>query len=190
MALVGISIPSEMARVLGEINVPGRREPRDHLHITLMVFEDSPIDVMADAMVVVHQVAATTRPFTASTSLVTTFPRGDDGVPVIAKVDSPGLMSLRDRLAKALDAEGIEFSKRFPVYKPHVTLAYSQDDMVDQPIPLVEWNINEIVLWTGEYGAPGTTVVFPLSLNAVPPLEEKVASRFLGSQFEAYGVKS
>lgn len=177
MALVGIRIPAELGRVLGEIPVPGQREPRENLHITLMVFEENPIDVMADAMVVIHQVTSEAQPFTASTSLVTTFARGDDGVPVIAKVDSPGLMLLRDRLATALDERAIAFSKRFPEYKPHVTLAYSQEEMADLRIPLIEWNINEVVLWTGEYGAPGTTVTFPLSLHA--SASERVAARFL-----------
>lgn len=185
MAFLGITVPHETARLLSEIEVPGDPEPPDQFHITLLYLGDNiPMATIAEAMKATYEVTSDTRPFSVKTELLTCFPGGEDGVPVICKIESPALMVFRARLAEAFDQAGIEYSKRFPEFKPHMTLAYAPEPIVEQVIPPVEWGAHGAVLWAGDKADGRLTITFPFSLKApkvlsMPPAA-RVASRFAG----------
>jgi 2'-5' RNA ligase len=133
---------------------------------------DLPIEEVAEMIPVAYAVAAKTKPFTVSTSRVTTFPHGPDGTPIICPVMSNELVALRKELADAFDAAGIEYSKKWPVFKPHMTLGYASDPLVDADkvidldFPPITWGAHEFVLWGGDSGDNRVIVNFPLSVAA------------------------
>lgn len=56
----------------------------------------------------------------------------------------------------------IEFSKTFKDFKPHITLAYADDEIDECKIDKVECVINELVLWGGDHGDDRIFITFPL----------------------------
>ena len=181
MAFLGLKIPHETARLLAEIECDGKREAPSSYHITLLFLgSDVPIETLAKAVVATHKVVAETRPFTVFTNRVCCFPKNEDGVPIICRVDSDDLYDLQAKLAKAYDDVGIEYSKKYE-YKPHVTLAYSDKEIEERRIPKLEWGAHEVVLWGGDSGDNRLVVTFPLSLETSPPtraIAARVAERY------------
>jgi 2'-5' RNA ligase len=166
MAALMFSVPEETARILQELDVPeGNREPNAHITVAYLG-DDVPVENIAALIPILYEVTSATMPFSASTSLVSTFPAGDDGVPVIAMVDSPELHSLRDELCAAMDAAGIEYSRKFPTYRPHVTITYAEDldTEFELEIPEIAWPCHELLLWGSNRGTGRLVVKFPLSL--------------------------
>jgi 2'-5' RNA ligase len=166
MAALMFTVPEETSRVLGELPVPGKPE-RAHLHITVVYLgDDTPIERIGQLLPVLYEVTSKTMPFSVSTDLITTFPAGKDGVPVIAKVRSPELHAFQQALRQAMDEAGIEYNNKFPVYKPHVTLAYAKDPdtLFEADIPEISWPAHELLLWGSNRGVGRLVVKFPLSL--------------------------
>lgn len=185
MAFLGIKVPHETARLLGGLEVPGKREAVSALHVTMFYFgEGVPIEALADIMKATFGVTSQTKPFTVRTSQITTFPRGDDGTPIICRVESDALHDLREQIRKVFEAEGIEFSNKYPDYKPHVTLAYDEGEepFEETRIPTVEWGAHEIVLWGGDSGDDKLVVSFPFALGDLDRLAAaRVALRYLAA---------
>ncbi len=183
MAFLGIKVPHEIARLLAQVDygAKGKPEPTDNYHITLVYFgEGVPIEQITKAILTTYKVTSKTRPFTVQTSRVSTFPpHPDEGtVPVICRVDSTELHDLRAKLVKTYDDAGVSFDTTFPVYKPHLTLAYidpgeeaKKAEGLDLTIPVIEWGVGEIVLWGGDNGDERIVVTFPFAL---PPTREAV----------------
>jgi len=181
MAFLGIEIPHPTARLLSEIDVPGEREAPSAMHITLLyIGKDVPINTLAEAMKATYTVTSKTKPFTVRTSNVTSFPANpDDGIPIIARVESDALHELRSAVAAAFDKASVEFNKKFPTYRPHVTLSYSKEEPVQEiTIPTVEWGAHELVLWGGDEADRRLIITFPFSLEG---MNERVANRYLGN---------
>lgn len=179
MAFIGLKVPHETARLLGGLEVPGRREAVSSLHVTMFYFGDNlSIDRMTEIIRVTFEVARDTKPFTVRTSQLTSFPAGDEGAPIICRVESDALHDLRDQIKAAYKREGIEFSDRHPDYKPHVTLAYSDEgEFEEKRIPTVEWGAHELVLWGGDSGDDVLVVHFPLSLEMAKKARFRAAVR-------------
>lgn len=172
MAFIGFAVPPSTALVLSDIPVPGDLEAPGTMHVTMLnLGDDVPIEMLSKAMTVAYGVLTTFRPFTMKTSRVTCFPGNSHGVPIICPVESPELHELHEKLGKALDEAGVFYSKKFPVFKPHVTLAYASKAIPDRSIPTIEWGAHELVLWGGDSGAKRLVVHFPLSLT------DRVAAR-------------
>src|SRR4051812_47233129 len=166
MAALMFVVPEETARVLRELPVPGRPEAANS-HITVVYLgDDTPIERIGQLLPVLYGVTSKAVPFSVSTDLITTFPAGKDGVPVIAKVRSPELHAFRQALCQAMDEAGIEYDNKFPVFKPHVTLAYAKDPetLFEADIPEVSWSAHELLLWGSNRGVGRLIVKFPLSL--------------------------
>ena len=184
MAALMLQVPEETARVLHEIPVPGQKERHDS-HVTVMYLgKDVPVERIAEMLPVIYDVTSKTPPFSISTSHVTNFPAGDDGVPVIARIDSPDLHKFRDALCEAFEAAELPYDKKFPVFKPHTTLAYAPDPetTVDLPIPTVSWGVGELMLWGADRGTGRLVVKFPLSL----PMAKAASTRQpLGALYRA-----
>ncbi len=169
MAFLGLKVPPETARLFAEIDVPGEKSAPSAMHITMVYLgKEVPIETIAATIPVVMKVVSGTRPFSVQTSHVSTFPAGDDGVPIIARVQSNDLHRLRNALLNALDAASIPYNKKFPEFKPHVTLAFSKDPLVEEivniDIPTIEWGAHELVLWGGDQGDKRIIVTFPFSI--------------------------
>lgn len=174
MAYIGFRVPPETARLLAEVNFGdfGEKRPPGKYHVTVAYLgKELPIEKIAQMLPVIFACTSQTRPFTVSTSKVTTFPpNADDGVPIIAAVDSQALHDFRNRLIGDIQAAMIEIPNRYPTYRPHVTLAYSpdlrvnSDNLIDLQIPTVEWGAHELVLWGGDNGDNRLIVTFPLSI--------------------------
>lgn len=191
MAMLGLSVPPEVCRVLEDIELPGEME--HHKHVTIINFgDDIPISRLAAMMVAAYSVAATWRPFTVQTNLVSCFPKGKNGVPIVGLLESESLHSLHGALCRTLDSVEIDYSKKFPVYRPHVTLSWAQDPIPDLPLPPVSWGAHELVLWGGNRGDGRVIVHLPFSLqnrtaSRAPTVEwmvrrllkARVAQRFL-----------
>ena len=176
MSLIGLRVPHETARLLGDIEVPGQRESTSELHITMIYLgKEVPVETLADAMVAVHEVTSRTRPFTVGTSLLTCFKKNDDGVPIICKVESEALHALQAQLKATLRARNIPFIDKYPEYKPHVTLAYAEDTIEDRPIHSIEWGAHELILWGGDTGDQRLIVTFPFTIDRIA---RRVAQRF------------
>lgn len=188
MAFIGVKLPHEIARLLSEIKIKGEPASVDEFHVTMIYLgKDVPIDQVAKALVAAYEVTSQTPPFTMQTSMVTSFPpHPEDGVPIIARIESPALQDLRARLVASFQKHGVKFSNKHPDYKPHVTLGYSKDPLVDadkaadKQIPLVEWGVGEMVLWGSNWGDGRVTITFPFSLQQ--KLATKVARRFTQQQ--------
>ena len=167
MAFLGIRIPHETGRLLSKIDVPGEKTATSEMHITMLYFgEEWPITEISKAMEAAFEIISKTKPFTAKVSKVTHFPKNpndQDKYPVITRVESKELHEVREKLAKKFDKEGNEFSKLHPDYKPHITLAYSEDEPEDVEFDPVEFSVSEIVLWGGDHGDDRIFVTFPLA---------------------------
>jgi 2'-5' RNA ligase len=183
MAFLGLRVPLETARLLSEVpDVAkyGDPEPLDRFHVTLLVLGDIPIEDVARTIEPVFKVVSETRPFTVSTSHITTFPPGET-TPIIGLIDSPEIHVLRARLTEALGEADIEYNRKFKDYVPHVTLGYSAPDLhydgginVHLPVP-ISWGAHELVLWGGHVDDQVMTrviVTFPFSLGLPRPGDE------------------
>lgn len=176
MSFIGIKVPHEIARLFAQIDYGehGQPESTDTFHVTVAYFgEDQPIEKLAGIIQAAYKVASSTKPFTVQASRVTTFPPHpkEGTVPIICRVESDELHALRDALLKQFDADGVSYDKKFPEFKPHVTLAYTKPgdgaeevkglDMVIHPI---QWGVGELVLWGGDSGDDKLVVSFPFAL--------------------------
>lgn len=180
MAFVGFDVPADAASLLEGLAVPGDRESASDMHVTIVhLGKDVPMVQLAKAMLVSHECARATRPMTFSITKVSSFPGGDDGVPIICPLESPELQALNALLKERLRGFGIPFSDKWPDFRPHVTLGYlkgAPDGFVldvDLPSP-VPFAVSELCLWGGNASGPeALRVHIPLSLT----VEERVASR-------------
>lgn len=168
MAFLGIRVPLEIARRLSGISVPGQKEAPGRMHITILdLGDDVPVDQIATATNAIFNVLKGCKPIPVETSLVSCFDSGEGGgYPIICRVESSELHKLREQLKIALDEAGVAYSKKYPEYVPHVTLAYSKEKVTDQLMDPVGWTVAELVLWGGDNGDDKLTVTFPLSLGS------------------------
>jgi len=189
MAFCGLKVPHETARLLSGLEVPGKREPTNNFHVTMFFFgDDVSIDALADITRITFGVTSETKPFTVRTSQVTAFPAGDEGQPIICRVEADALHDLRDKIKDAYDKAGVEYSNTYPDYKPHVTLAYDPEpegDFEEERIPTVEWGAHELVLWGGDSGDDKLIVTFPFALGDLQDRSAaaaRVAQRYLAAR--------
>jgi len=163
MAFLGIRVPHETGRLLAGVDVPGEKEGPSEYHITLLCFEDNwPISEISKALESTYDVVSKIKPFRVSIDKVTCFPKHGDKCALIAPVKSAELHELRDELAKHFDKEHIDFAKNFKDYKPHVTLAYHDEEIEESDIDEVEFSVQEVVLWGGDHGDDRIFITFPL----------------------------
>jgi 2'-5' RNA ligase len=168
MSFVGIKIPHETARLLSQIAVPGSPVPLDQMHITVCYLgENISITQIAKAVAAIYKVTSKRTPFTLKTSKVKCFPTATDiGVPVIARVNSPELLEFQQCITAGFDKCGIHYDKRYPDFKPHITLSYAEDqiDCITFEHP-IEWAAHEATLWAGDWGDDRLSATFPFILG-------------------------
>lgn len=168
MAILTILVPNEAGAALSQVDVPGDLESPEDYHITMLYLgKEVPTEDLAKALVVTHDVVKSVKPFRVRVESVSSFPKGDDGMPIICPVVSPEIHALRDKLVRAFDVAGVHYDNKFPEFKPHVTLAYDKEgeSFHDRPVKPVEWVAKEIVLWGGDDKGEGLTMTIPFDTN-------------------------
>lgn len=166
MAFIGIRINHDVGRQLSKLDVPGEKESPSEYHITLLCLEDNiEIHKLAEIMEAAYEVISTFKPFSLKTNKVISFPKYEDNpIPIVAVVESENIHKLQSKLKKAFDKAGIEYSKRFKDYKPHITLSYDdENDKMDSfKFDKIEFVAHEIVLYGGDHGDENIFVNFQL----------------------------
>ena len=166
--MIALKIPHETARLLGSIDVPGTKTPLDQMHVTLLYLgEEVPIQQIAKAVVAAYRVTSCRTPFNVKTSKVKCFPvEAGAAAPIIAPVISNELQEFHNDLKKAFDKLGVVYSKKFPEYKPHVTLAYAEKPIKCVTLDAaIQWAAHEATLYGGDFGDDRLTTVFPFVLK-------------------------
>lgn len=177
--MLGLAVPPATARILSELDVPGKREDVSHYHVTLLHLGDEvPIEDVSEMMVAAYSAVKATPPFTVTTSEVKTFPKGPDGFPVICPIASPELHELHSTLCRKFDELGLDYSKKFPVYRPHMTLAYSPDNFEGFQITPVSWGAHELTLWGGDSGSGRILINIPLAASRTASAADEVTARY------------
>lgn len=190
--LICVKVPLDAAKVLSSIDVPGDKEDLSGAHITLTYTpkEDTSVGILGRVLEVLVPILENTRPFPVYTSRVSVFEatsHSDGRIPIICRVDSNELHVVRDKISKALDSNGIPYAKNFPIYKPHITLAYAQDtedlknEWSDKRIPTVSFGVNALTVLLGWNGETVEASV-PLHLGKIAAL--RVLSKFLQSKLQ------
>jgi 2'-5' RNA ligase len=165
MAIICLRVPHEVTRLLDTIDVPGSRVLGSEKHVTVLhLGDDVPIDTLSSAVAAIYNVTSNWKPFSAMLDRIESFPKNEDGVPIIMPVTSPELLELHAALSKSLDEVGVSYSKKFPEYKPHVTLSYAEKAKGLGTIEPLEWGVFDVILWGGEQGDGRLSAVFPFSL--------------------------
>ena len=165
MVFLGVKIPADVAKELHYINLPESviKEDSGKLHVTMFFFEgDLEFSELAKLIKTTLDVCQTTSSFSIKLDEISTFPEGDDGIPVICHVkDKEKLIKFQKGLGEKFDEEGVEFSKKYD-YNPHCTLGYSKEKIEDSSLPSdIIFTVNEIILWVGWDGSE-MEIKFPL----------------------------
>lgn len=180
MSLIGFRLPVEAGLLLEQAEVPGDRESSSDFHVTSVYpGRSTPVVTLAKILVVVQRVSERFGPFDVTLADIASFPAGDDGVPVICPVDSPEMHAFHHAVKAGLDAAGVPYSKKWPEYKPHVTLSYVRDGSVKEVVGKlaspVSFTLYGASLWGDEgCGMIRAEVPFPAS-----PIQ-RMAARLLG----------
>jgi 2'-5' RNA ligase len=154
MAYISFMVPPEAAAELASLYTVGDLTPPEDMHVTLaFLSKNTPPSQVMRAIAACQVVAATSAPVLMHAALLTAFPPNPDhreGVPVIVRVISDALFSFRARLVAELEKFGVEYSKKFPEYKPHVTLSHSSERPEPQKVGPVSWTSDTVMVWGGE----------------------------------------
>lgn len=166
MAMIAVPISRDIARLFTQIDVPGEREPSDH--ITLSYLGDKlQTSTITKLMPLILEITSKTSPFLVTCKRITTFPKGDKGYPIIAQLQSEPLNNLREKIIRVMDRQGIEYSKKYPEFKPHVTLSFSKKKIKNIRFNKIQWLINSVSLYGGDETDEKIYCQFPFSLDIV-----------------------
>jgi 2'-5' RNA ligase len=174
MAMLAIPVPENVGRLFRSIEVPGDRDPSDHITM-FYLGEDVSVDTLVRIIPLVFKITESLEPFLVTCRKVTTFPKNDDrhssggtsGYPVIAPVESKQLHEIRSKVKRALESKGIDYNNKYPDYQPHVTLSYSKKKPKNIRFPKTQWLVNEIALYGGDNHDDRLFVSFPLGLKLI-----------------------
>ncbi len=165
MAFIGVKVPAEAAEELSKIQVPGDSTSTEDMHVTLIYLgKNVPIPEVLQAILACYMTTKRCAPFTCQVQSISSFPKSSDsGIPIIAQVICPELHKLHDLLVNSMNLLEIEFSDKHPKYIPHVTLAYSDQEMRNaMKIKPISWLVKELVIWGGDHGVERIAVSLPL----------------------------
>jgi 2'-5' RNA ligase len=177
MAMLAIPIQQDISRLFQEFDLDIEKDSSNH--ITMFYFgDDLPISRILKIIPIIFKITEDLRPFTVSTSEYSYF-ESDDVYPVICPVKSKELMSLRKKIQNAFDADKIKYDKKFPDYKPHITLGYSKDKPPkNNKFPKVDFAISQLSLYCGDTADTRLFINFPFTINKTSKLD-LLSSSFL-----------
>jgi 2'-5' RNA ligase len=165
MAFLGIKIPLNISKLLKTIDIPGEKIDTSDMHITILCFEDDlPIEFLSKAVEATYEAIKNVNSFKIKLNKVSCFPPHDEQCAIIAPVISNELQDICQKLRKSFDKYDLDYKKNFKEYKPHITLAYNDKEIKNVKIPIIECDISEIMLFSGDRGLDTNNIVifFPL----------------------------
>ena len=105
MPMIAIKCPSDISEKLSKISVPGKKEKVNDLHITMFYFEKQKLSI--DEIVAItkatYSALKSISPIRIKSNIVSSFPRGSHGIPVIMPIVSDELLELRKKIAKKFE---------------------------------------------------------------------------------------
>jgi 2'-5' RNA ligase len=154
MAYVSFMVPAEASAELSRLYTVGDLSPPSDMHVTLaFLSKNTPVEQVLKAIAACCSIAPSTAPILMHAALLTSFPPNPDyreGTPIIVRVVSDALYSFQARLCSEFDKFGVEYSKKFPEYKPHVTLSHGPERIPPQKVGPVSWVSSQVMIWGGE----------------------------------------
>lgn len=167
--MIGLKIPDEISEKLFKISVPGKKFSKEEMHITMFYFKNKlSIKDILKIVQIMYNVINKFNSVSIKGTTISTFEKGDDGVPIIIPIVSEELLDIRKKMAKELDDENLSYSKKWPEFKPHLTLSFSTKEMEDKKLDKnISWKASEVVLWAGDWQTdPGILVSIPITKKA------------------------
>lgn len=160
MSYIGLKLSQKESEKLGKLNVIS--EKCDEHHITIIHFEDLTNIDISYILDKLTKLCAKLDPITIKVNQITCFPKGEDGFPIILEIYSKELQELRKKIIKILNSEDVVFSNTYKVYRPHITLSYSDKEIKQKEIKEISLSFNELSLISGKFGKPNKFVInFP-----------------------------
>lgn len=155
---VPTSVIGQFAAIDAGVEFLTRTEPQDY-HITLCYFgNEMKYRDYLEACKVCADYSLQTAPILMKGAALDSFPQNPDdkdGFPTIIRVISKELHGFRENLTETFWNKGIEFSKKFPGYKPHVTLGYAKEPVKIKPLEkIISWTCNEFYIYGGPKDGP------------------------------------
>lgn len=174
MAFIGIRVPENIGKLLNTIKIPGNKESVSEYHITMTYFgKNMPIKEISKILETTYQIFKDAKPFSVKIDEVGCFPKPkNDPCAIIAKIKSDELHELNDKIKEKLDKNDIEYSKEFKEFRPHITLAYADEEIKKFEIEPLHFDVTSLTLWAGDYGNNRLFIDFLLK----GPEKEKEAS--------------
>jgi 2'-5' RNA ligase len=122
------------------------------MHVTLIYLgKNAPLSNIIKAFAVLASFAQKRKPFLIGCAVRTCFPENpDDGTPIIARVQSLSLAKLRSELMVEMNMAGVQYIDKYPEFKPHITLSYSDEPCEDLGFNSIVWKVNALTIWGGE----------------------------------------
>jgi 2'-5' RNA ligase len=184
MAFIGLRVPADAARILESHEVPGERLSASDMHVTILYLgKNVPVIDLAKAMVAAYGVATRTSPLSLVVDRVTNFPVGNDGWPLICRIESPELQSLNADLKAEFTRLGLPFNNKWPIYAPHITMSYLKDqqpaDLIfDSPLPgPLPFVVHELTIWGGDDGDGRVHINIPFVLSPIQRMASRLARK-------------
>ena len=165
MSYIYLKVPQSFGQQLislANINHNDILEYEENYHLSLAYLgKSTSTDDLLKIIPVVMDFCKDQKQFFIETDCITFFPKGEYGYPIIAKIseqERTPLASFRQKLVEALDDNNIFYDKTYPVFNPHVTLAYSS--VTPQTIKIEPcFEISECVtIFSGAYKQKGVEV--------------------------------
>lgn len=154
MAYISFMVPAGAAEELSRLYADGDVSPPSDMHVTLaFLSKGTSTSQVLRTIAACHVVASTSAPIIMHAALLTSFPPNPEyreGTPVIVRVVSDALFSFQARLCAELEKFGVEYSRRFPEYKPHVTLSHGPERVKPVKVGPVSWVSSQMMIWGGE----------------------------------------
>lgn len=166
MAFLGVEVPTELAELLSIIDVPGTKENINELHITFLYFTPNALEPkeIGKIIEITNKVISNYKPFFVSFDMIESFPKGNDGYPIIIPINSKEFKKIYYALFKEFEKAKIDFSKKFKIFRPHITLSYN-DKPFKKKISELGFTITKFKLKGGAIGEDGITSNIPLNIN-------------------------
>lgn len=181
MAMIALRVPHDTARMLEKLagSMSGDSQTASEMHVTLVYLGDNvSVGTLSRVMLACSYVTSRTTPFSLSVGKIDSFEPGKNGTPVILPVTSNELHALHKAVSEALDTVGIEYSKKWPEFKPHVTLSYV-DGMKGSgffPSPIT-WGAFELSIYGDNHGDGGISIAMPFELPNIKLKMQTIAAK-------------
>ena len=142
-----IKLPRELSK-----QFPSNEVDKSPKHITLVYIDNINSIPEEKLLNIVQELCLQTKPFPVRFGPnAKSFPRGDDGEPVVAPVKSSKLKRFHNMIKETLRSNQIAADSKFPEYLPHVTLGYAQNRKEKRALKDLklagEFIVKEVWIW-------------------------------------------